>query len=52
MIDSEGIIYWKANLVVNKFGTRNPLKIAKESGVEIIYTDQFQNLLGMYTYQW
>lgn len=51
MIDSEGI-YRKANLIVNRFGTRNPVAIAKDSGVEIIYTDQFRNLLGMYTYQW
>lgn len=51
MIDSEGI-YKKANLAVRRFDTRNPLTIAKENGIEIIYTDNFKNLLGMYAYQW
>lgn len=51
MIDSEGI-YRKANLTVNRFGTRDPIQIAKERGVEVIYTSDFKNLLGMYTYQW
>lgn len=51
MIDSEGI-YRKANLTVNKFGTRDPIQIARDSGVEVIFTDDFKNLLGMYAYQW
>lgn len=51
MINSEDI-YRKAGLAVSRFGTRDPIKIAGESGVEIIFTDGFKNLLGMYAYQW
>lgn len=44
-------IYDKANSIVKKTGTRNPIKIAQELGVEIYYNDEFENLLGLYTSQ-
>lgn len=51
MIDSEHI-YQKADRAVSRFGTRDPLRIAAESGIEVMYTDDFCHLLGMYAYRW
>lgn len=51
MINSEAI-YRKAEQAVHKWGTRDPIRLARESGVEVIYTNDFKNLLGMYAYRW
>ncbi len=50
MMTSE-YIYNKANSIVKKAGTRNPIRIAKELGVNIYYNGEFEDLLGMYTSQ-
>ncbi|MFI3238879.1 MAG: ImmA/IrrE family metallo-endopeptidase [Lachnospiraceae bacterium] len=44
-------IYDKANAIVRKAGTRNPLRIANELGFDVRYVDYFNSLIGMYTYQ-
>lgn len=51
MIDSAGI-YRKANNLVQLYGTRNSLIIAKEIGIDVIPTAHFGDLLGMYIYRW
>ena len=51
MIDSVGI-YKKANKLVESNGTRDTIKLAKSSGVEVIPVNCFNNLLGMYVYRW
>lgn len=51
MIDSLAI-YKQANKIVRQCGTRNAKKIAQDLGIMISYTDEFQNLLGLYTIQW
>lgn len=44
-------IYHKANQIVHRYGTRDALKIAQESGIYLHFVEGFKNLLGMYTYQ-
>ena len=51
MIDSVGI-YKKANNLVQKHGTRNTLILAKESGIDVVPVDCFDDLLGMYSCRW
>ena len=51
MIDSEGI-YRKANELVQNCGTRDTIKLARMSGIDVIATSNFQDLLGMYAYRW
>ncbi len=51
MIDSVGI-YRKANSLVRMHGTRDTIKLAKASGVEVVPVDYFTGLLGMYVYRW
>lgn len=51
MIDSLGI-YKKARTIVDKYGTRDTLKLASDMGIEVIPVDYFNDLLGMYLYQW
>lgn len=51
MIDSVGI-YKAANSVVRECGTRNPFQIAHDLGIKIFYSDEFDDLLGMYTCKW
>ena len=51
MIDSVEI-YRQADRMVEKHGTRNPETIAKELGIMIIESDDFTDLLGMYTVRW
>lgn len=51
LINAESI-YNKANEVVRQCGTRNTLRIAKELGIRVYYRDDFDDLLGMYTYKW
>lgn len=45
-------IYQKAQRLVARSGTRDPLKIAREIGVVVQYVDNLEELLGMYTYRW
>lgn len=51
MIDSIGI-YKKANNLVQAHGTRNTLKLARAIGIDVISTERFGDLLGMYVYRW
>ena len=51
MIDSCGI-YKKTEQLVQRYGTRNTLVLARETGIHVVETDRFQNLLGMYTFRW
>ena len=51
MIDSVGI-YKKANNLVQTHGTRNTLILAKESGIDVVPVDCFNDLLGMYSCRW
>lgn len=44
-------IYKKANDIVKSCGTRDTLKIARELGIYVHYIDDFNELLGMYTYR-
>ncbi len=44
-------IYQKATNIVRSCGTRNTLKIARELGIYVDFIDNFDNLLGMYTYR-
>lgn len=50
MIRSEEI-YNKAKSIVRSCGTRDTLKIARELGIYVHYIDDFDELLGMYTYR-
>lgn len=45
------IIYEKANDIVKYCGTRNTERIARELGIYVHYINDFESLLGMYTYQ-
>lgn len=51
MIDSKGI-YRKADALINKYGTRDPLVLAPQLGIQVNYVGDFHNLLGMYVYRW
>ncbi len=51
MIDSK-TIYEKANKIVRDAETRNALRIADDLGLVIRFVDDFEKLLGMYTYKW
>ena len=51
MIDSEGI-YKKVDNLIDKYGTRDPLILAPQLGIEVNYVDYFNSLLGMYVYRW
>ena len=44
-------IYDKANRIVKKCGTRDAIKIAQKLGIYISYIEDFDKLLGMYTYR-
>ncbi len=44
-------IYNKARSIVRCCGTRDTLKIAGELGIYVHYIDDFDKLLGMYTYR-
>lgn len=44
-------IHRKANQIVRRCGTRDTLKIARELGIYIHYLNDFDQLLGMYTYR-
>ena len=51
MIDSQGI-YKKANNIVQLYGTRNTLTLARECGVDVVPVPDFGTLLGMYINRW
>ena len=51
LINAESI-HDKASEVVRQCGTRDTLRIAKELGIRVYYNDNFEDLLGMYTYKW
>lgn len=44
-------IYSKAKSIVKRCGTRDTLKIACELGIYVHYINDFDELLGMYTYR-
>ena len=44
-------IYKKATKLVQKFGTNDALEIADELGIKLYY-ENFENMLGMYSYRW
>jgi len=50
-INSYGI-YKAADRVVRLSGTRSPKRIAHDLGIDILYRNDFEDLLGMYTYKW
>lgn len=43
-------IFSEAEKLIGKCGTRNPLKIANETGIKVLHC-KFEDLLGMYTYR-
>lgn len=45
-------IYHKAREIVRRCGTRDTLRIAQELGIYVDYIDNFEALLGMYTYRY
>lgn len=51
LIDSL-LIYSRANEAVEQAGTRNPLKIASDTGILIHYADNLDKLYGFYTCRW
>ena len=50
-IDSKNI-YRIASRIIQRCGTNDPDKIARELGIEVTDVDYFQNLLGFYSYRW
>lgn len=44
-------IYHKANKIFRRCGTRDAMQIAADLGIYLHFVEDFQNLLGMYTYQ-
>ena len=51
MIDSQGI-YTKARLLTQRFGTNDPVRLAKEMGIMVYDVPDLTELLGMYVYRW
>ena len=45
-------VYRQANRLVKRYGTRDPVKLAKEMGILVYDVPELTNLLGMYTYRW
>lgn len=39
----------KAEFLAKKYNTRNPFQIAEDSGIEIIFRNDYKNLKGMYS---
>mgnify|MGYP001025822280 CR=1 FL=1 len=50
MLLSAEIIHQKAGRLVKRCGTRDTVKIAEETGVYVHFCNDFETLLGMYTY--
>lgn len=44
-------IHHKANKILRRCGTRDAMQIAADLGIYLHFVEDFQNLLGMYTYQ-
>lgn len=44
-------IYKKATQLVQKSGTNNAVQLADELGIKLYY-ENYENMLGMYTYRW
>lgn len=44
-------IYKKASQLVQKSGTNNSLQLADDLGIKLYY-ENYENMLGMYTYRW
>ncbi len=42
-------IYKKASEIARKAGTRNPLKVARDLGIEVYKNSELTDLLGLYT---
>lgn len=51
MLQRPESIYRKANEIVRYCGTRDTLRIARDLGIFVHYIDDFDDLLGMYTYR-
>lgn len=45
-------IYRKANNLIQYYGTNNPVRLAKEMNIVLRDIDEFEDLLGMYTFRW
>lgn len=45
-------IYKKANSLISHYGTNDPVKLAEDMGIWIYDVDDFDDLLGMYTFRW
>lgn len=45
-------VYQQANRLVTQYGTRDPVKLAKDMGIWVYDVPELTNLLGMYTYRW
>ena len=45
-------IYKQANNLMMKYGTTDPVKLARSMGIMLYNEDSLENLLGMYTYRW
>ncbi len=45
-------VYRQANRLVMQYGTRDPVKLAKDMGILVYDVPELTNLLGMYTYRW
>ena len=46
---SADLIHQKANMLVQRHETRDPIQIATEQGIYVYFRDDMSNLLGMYT---
>lgn len=49
MDGKNSIIYKQVKKIVHKFGTNNPMQIARESNITIKYLNDLEDLLGLYT---
>lgn len=45
-------IYGAVNSLVAKAGSRDPLTIIKNQNIKLIYSNELDRLLGLYTYNW
>ena len=45
-------IYRQTNNLIQKHGTRDPIKLAPRMGIQVYDVPEFTELLGMYTYRW
>lgn len=45
------VVFRKAMKLVEKSGTQDPMRIAKENGLVVLFNDKYKDLLGWYRYQ-